>query len=179
MQILNRFIVKHIWRNGRQIKKATPPEPTLCTEKGFSLIEALIATAIIGIGFVGVYSMVSLSEQFTKWAIARQKLQLYASQMLEVIEGDIAVNGATANYMNNYNLSLTSCVNPGSSEETYKIRAYEWCTGMNLNIAPATASDIRTITATNNSGNKWSIVIRLEAYGTKAQVIMEKIYVAS
>ena len=140
--------------------------------KGFSLIESLVATAIVGIGFVGIYSLVMLSEQFTKWAIARQKLQMYANQMLEVIDGDVTNTDS-------YNLTLQTCTNPAPATTTSLVRAYEWCYRMSNELGAAGATDVRTITVTNMGGNKRSVVIRLEAYSAKAQVIMEKIYVIS
>ncbi len=136
--------------------------------RGFSLLESLIATAIVGIGFTGVYSMIVLSEQFTKWAIARQKLQLYANQMLEVIESDIA-------NIDSYNLSFTTCTDPGAVTTVYLLRGYEWCTRMNAQMGAA-GTDTRSITITTPSTNKRNVLIRLEAYGAKAQVIMERSY---
>lgn len=138
--------------------------------KGFSLIESLIATAIVGIGFVGVYSLVVLSEQFTKWAIARQKLQMYANQMLEVIEADVT-------NIDNYGLTLQTCTNPSPATTTSLVRGFEWCIRMNTELGAAGTTDVRTITVTSLGGNRRSVVIRLEAYSARAQVIMEKVYV--
>lgn len=136
--------------------------------RGFSLIEAMIATAIVCIGFVGVYTLITLSEQFTKWAIARQKLQLIGNQIFEVIEGDSA-NRA------NYTLNLATCTNPGASTVTSVVRSYEWCIRMQNDFFSAGSTDVRSVTVTT-SGTKYNVLIRLEAYGAKAQIIMERVY---
>ncbi len=138
---------------------------------GFSLIESLIATAIVGIGFVGVYSLVVLSEQFTKWAIARQKLQMIANQIIEVIDSD------TSNIAN-YSINLATCVDPGAATDVYLLRGYEWCIRMEDELGTAGATDTRAITITADSpvAGKTSILIVLEAYGAKAQIIMQRTY---
>ena len=147
---------------------STKPGNKLPNEKGFSLIEAIIASAIVCISFVGVYSLVMLSEQFTKWAIARQKLQLIANQIFEVIDGDVA-------NITNYNLNLATCTNPGASTTIYLVRSYEWCTRMQNELFAAGATDVRSITVTA-SGTKYIVLIRLEAYRAKAQIIAERVY---
>ncbi len=135
---------------------------------GFSLIEAMIATGVVAIGFVGVYSLVVLSEQFTKWAIARQKLQMQASQMMEIMEADIS-------NIDNYNLDLTNCVDPGAVTTTYLVRGYEWCTRMQDEVGAANG-DTRSITITDTGDGKRSINILLEAYGGQAQIVMERVF---
>lgn len=140
-------------------------------EKGFSLIESMIATAIVGIGFVGVYSLVVLSEQFTKWAVARQKLQMYANQIMEVIETDISNIDSYAT-----TTALSTCTNPSPAITTHLVRKYEWCTRMTTELGAAGAGDVRSITITTPSAGNRDIIIRLEAYGAKAQVVVERIY---
>lgn len=141
------------------------------TEKGFSLIESMIATAIVGIGFVGVYSLVVLSEQFTKWAIARQKLQMHANQMLEVIDGDIANIDSYAT-----TTAISTCTNPSPATTTHLVRKYEWCTRLTAELGAAGVTDVRSITITTPSVGKRDVIIRLEAYGAKAQIVVERIY---
>lgn len=139
-----------------------------CSEKGFGLMEALIATAIVGIGFVGVYSLIALSEQFTKWAIGRQKLQMTANQILEVIEGDIA-------NIDSYNLDLTTCTDPSPATDTYLVRSFEWCTRIQDELGAAGTTDVRSITVTVSGSNRVVLVV-LEAYGARAQIVMERTY---
>lgn len=156
--------------SGQETVYATlsPETSHLMPDKGFSLIEALIATAIVGIAFVGVYSLVVLSEQFTKWAVARQKLQLVANQIFEVIDGDVA-------NITNYNLDLGNCVDPGASTTTSLVRSYEWCMRMQSELFAAGATNVRTITVTA-SGTSYVVLVRLEAYGARAQIITERVY---
>lgn len=149
-------------------------KPATCNlkpDRGFGLIESLIATAIVGIGFVGVYSMVVLSEQFIKWAIARQKLQMTANQMLEVIEGDVA---NIANYT--MTTALTTCTDPSPATDTYLVRGFEWCTRMSDEVGAAGITDTRSITVTATSATKNTVLIVLEAYGAQAQIVMERSY---
>ena len=135
-------------------------------EKGFGLIEAMIATAIVGIGFVGVYSMIVLSEQFTKWAIGRQKLQMTANQMLEIIEGDIS-------NIDDYAMTLTTCTDPAPATDTHLVRGFEWCTRMQDELGAAGTTNVRSITITT-VGTKKTILIVLEAYNGQSQIVMER-----
>jgi len=139
------------------------------SEKGFSLIESLLATAIVGIGFVGVYSLVALSEQFTKWAISRQKLQLTANQILDVIEGDLA-------NIDNYNLTLTTCTDPGATTTVSLLRSFEWCTVMSNEVGAAGATNVRSITITTPAIGQRNVLIQLEGHNGRAQIIMERTY---
>ena len=172
MWIFNKTLGSESCRVGHvlnKIKTANYKRQTT-NASGFSLIESLIATAIVGIGFVGIYSLIVLSEQFTKWAIARQKLQITANQILEVIEGDIA-------NIDSYDMpsALMTCVDPGAATDTYLTRSFEWCTRMSDELGDAGATDTRTISITT-VGSKKTVLIVLEAYSGQAQIVMERSY---
>ena len=55
------------------------------TEKGMTLLEALVSTAIIGIGFVAVFQMVNYSVQSIDVSGERTKASYLASMVAEDI----------------------------------------------------------------------------------------------
>jgi len=136
--------------------------------KGFSLIEAMVATAIIGVGFVGTMTLTGVAQQSSNESILRQKLQMQANQILEIIESDI-------DNIDDYNLDLSEC--PASAgATTIEAREYEWCTRMENEAGAATANDTRTVTVTTLADGSKAVEILLEALGGRVQTIMKRVY---
>jgi prepilin-type N-terminal cleavage/methylation domain-containing protein len=142
--------------------------PHLVKSKGFTLIEAMISSAIVAMGFVGVFTLVAASEQFTQRAIARQKVQLIADQMLEIIETDL-------DNIDSYSMDLSTCTAPVTSEQ-WDIRGFEWCTRLQNEIGAAGAANTRTITITNLTGDRRLVSIFLEGYNQTVLVVMKRIF---
>ncbi len=146
-------------------------------EKGFSLIEALIATALIAIGFTSVLLANSASEIALRQSIARQKLQMQADQIINIIDADHA-------NIDSYNFDFNNCPDSPPDEATsptYLLREYEWCQRMNSEVIAPYASnpvDHRTITISNiaSQPNQRIVDINLEAYNQKVQIAMKRIF---
>jgi len=137
---------------------------------GFSLIEAMVASCIVAVGFVGVYTLVAISEQFTARAIAKQKLQMQANSMLEVIESDVA-------NIDNYAMDLGACVEPAVDEtEASILRGYEWCIRMAEEMGAPQANDQRTINITTLADDRRVVHILLESHNEKVQVVMKRVF---
>lgn len=47
-------------------------------ESGFTLIEAVVALAIIGISFAGVFGLVTISDRSLQGAIERERMKMQA-----------------------------------------------------------------------------------------------------
>lgn len=129
----------------------------------------MVATAIIGVGFVGTVTLVATSEQITVRAIAKQKMQLIADQMLEIIESDLP-------NIDNYSMNLTNCVDPGAGASQPLTRGYEWCNRMQNEVGAAGAGNTRSITITTLDDGRKVVHIILEAYGQQAQIFMKRVF---
>lgn len=139
-------------------------------ENGFSLIEAMIAMAIMSISFVGVYTLTGYSSNTLKTSADRQKLQIIANQMFELIENDY-------DNIDNYDdMDFTTCVAPtsGQTQEFHQNR-YRWCRMINDSIGTASVGDIRTISVTTAGTNK-NVRITLESKNKGAQIVINKVY---
>lgn len=137
--------------------------------KGFSLIEAMISAGIMALGFVGVFTLVAASEQFTARAIARQKMQMIANQIIEVIDSDLA---NIDSYTMNLNPTVCPTANPADKID---VRHSEWCTRLKNEIDPAVANT-RTITVTTLAGDRKLVSIFLEGRNKSALVVMRRIF---
>ena len=136
---------------------------------GFSLIEAMVATAIMGISFVGVYSLMSYSQNFFQNSSERQELQLIADQMLEIIDSD---KSNLALYATNFN----TCTIPLPEDtERYKQYTYKWCVILQDKFGSPAATDVRQIAVSDVTGGKL-ITITLQAKNNRSQIVLKKFY---
>lgn len=128
----------------------------------------MISAGIMALGFVGVFTLVAASEQFTARAIARQKMQMIANQMIEVIESDLT-------NIDSYTMNLAPC-NAPATPSTRDVRGFEWCTRLQDEIDPAGLVNIRTITVTTLAGDRKLVSIFLEGYNKSALVVLRRIF---
>ncbi|PIR39385.1 MAG: hypothetical protein COV35_02390 [Alphaproteobacteria bacterium CG11_big_fil_rev_8_21_14_0_20_39_49] len=150
----------------RKVRKLSLPHLNKC--KGFTLIEAMISAGIVAMGFVGVFTLIASSEQFTKRAVARQKVQLIADQMIEIIETDLA-------NINSYAMDLSTCTPPTTADQ-WDVRGYEWCIRLQNEIGAAGATDTRTITVDTIAGDRRIVSIFLEGYNQTILIVMKRIF---
>ena len=75
-------------------------------QQGLTLIEALVSTAIVGIGFVAIFSMVNFSVQSIDSSAERTKANYLVSMIAEDIIGHRKVHG-----LNNKSIFFSMCAN--------------------------------------------------------------------
>jgi prepilin-type N-terminal cleavage/methylation domain-containing protein len=139
-------------------------------EKGFSLVEAMIATLIMSISFAGVYGMSGYSSISLKNSIDRQKMQLIANQMFESINSDYA------NVDSYNNMDFTTCAAPTSGQtQTFHQNRYKWCRMLNDAVGLPATGDIRRITIVT-SGTQKIISIILQSRSKNAQIAIKNVY---
>ncbi len=136
---------------------------------GFTLIEALIATAIMGIALAGIFALIGAAGVNTDRAEARQYLQQLAGQMTEVLEADIA-------NIDQYGLDLTDCSAPGSSPTFAQTKRWQWCMQMASHVATAQVGETRQITVTDPGDNTRIVEILLESHGGQVQIVMKRLF---
>ncbi|MCE3232248.1 MAG: hypothetical protein K0R98_505 [Rickettsiaceae bacterium] len=149
----------------QQIKKLLKAR----SSKGFTLIEAMVSTAIMGVGFVGVYTLIATSETLMQRSIGREKMQMIADQILDIIETDLT-NIAS------YQMTLATCTDPGASTSQPLIRGYEWCMRLNNEIGAAITGETRSITVTTLADGRRVVHIVLDGYNQKIQVVMDRAF---
>ncbi len=137
-------------------------------EKGFSLVESMVASAIIGIGFTGVFTLTAVSESFTQRTIAKQKLQMFANQILDVIATD------TANIAS-YGFNLETCT-AAADTSVYETRRFEWCTRLSDELGAAGTTNNRTITVTTSTDGRPAVHVLLESHAGAVQIVMRRTY---
>lgn len=144
---------------------------TFSLQAGLSLLEAMVATAVVGVAFAGIYTLTGFSNIHMDRSIAKQKLQMQANQILDVIETDIS------NIDQYNNMTLTTCTAPGTGvTDKYIVRRYEWCTRMTNELGAAGANDTRTITVTTLADNRKVVHILLESDNGNAQIVMKRTF---
>ncbi len=134
------------------------------------MVEAMVATAVMGIGFLGVYTIVSSSNKLMSYSIQKQKTQMIANQILDVIETDIT-------NINSYDMDLGTCTTPAGGETNqYVLRGYEWCVRLAAELGAAKANDDRTITVTTLADGMKVVTVLLEGSSEKVQIIMKRAF---
>lgn len=136
--------------------------------RGFSLIEAMVATAIMGVGFTGTYTLVMLSERSMRESVIKQKLQMQADQILSIIESDL-------DNIDDYTINLTDCVAPVTAEKS-DVRAFEWCSRLDGELGAADDAETRSVTVTTLGGGQRVVHILLEAGNGNVQVVMKRVF---
>ena len=138
--------------------------------RGFTLIEAMVATAIMSIGFVGVYSLVAFSERSIRNSTVKQKLFMQANQIYEIIESDVE-------NIDLYSLDLTVCnpLGPGDTA-TWQVRRFEWCSRLNGELGVATNNETRSITVTQMPDGRRVVHILLEDLNGDVQIVMKRVF---
>lgn len=138
-------------------------------KQGFSLIEAMVSTLIISIAFAGIYTIAIFSSKTLNSSADRQRLQLIANQMMEVIESDLGD-------IDNYDLDFTTCTPPDSGEtEDYHQYRYRWCRMLNDKVGNPATGDQREISVTNASDGKL-VHISLESRNGETKIVMKRVF---
>lgn len=137
---------------------------------GFSLIEAMISMMIMAISFVGVYTLTAYAGSSLKNSADRQKMQIIANEMLELISNDYA------NVDSYNNMDFTTCNAPTSAQtQTYHQNRYNWCRALDAAAGTSSTGDTRKITVTTSGTNK-NVRIILESRKKGAQIVINRVY---
>lgn len=138
-------------------------------QEGFSLLEAMISSAIIGVGLVGVVSLTAFSENYMQRSVIRHKMQMVADNMMEVIESDLS-------NIDSYTMDFTACPSAVEGAATYQVRRFEWCQTMDDKLGIATVNEIRRIVVTTQSDGKRAVEILLEDSDGATQIVMKRLF---
>ena len=85
-------------------------QPGTNTQKGFSLLEALISVAILAIGFAGVYAMVLAAGFFSNAALEREEMRNVSNEIFDIFFMDpTRLKGKEFNSTMGKIISLNDC----------------------------------------------------------------------
>lgn len=141
-------------------------------ENGFTLLEAMLATVIVGVGFVSIFSLTVFSERSLHTTVQKEKLELIANQMMEVIEADL-------DNFTLYDVDLTDnnvCINAAAADQNIirNARINEWCQRIADEIS-LSGTNVRDINAFVDPVDGTRILnIVLEAKNGEAQVVINR-----
>lgn len=160
-------------------------------QRGFSLVEAMVAIVIITIGFVGIYALTGNSEVYNQRAAERDAATNIVVQIVEVIAAGrpfgVVATIAAAPYNGTVNLNVNNCQfgNPvaGSARAQgrpadsadFDIFFIQWCRRLNDRLG-AMPNAVRTISViegvTTPDGNLVDLVtITVQDGGTNVSLI--------
>jgi hypothetical protein len=102
--------------------------------------------------------------------VARQKMQMISSQILEVIESDVE-------NLDSYDMGLGICIEPAVGEtDKFDLRQYEWCARLNGEIGTIGSGETREIDITTLADDRRVVHITLEGISGEVQVVMKRTY---
>ncbi len=134
---------------------------------GFSLVEAMVATLLLAIGFTGLFALTATSTTTLDKAFLRQNLEMQANSILEQIEQD-------AESASLYTLDLTDCTPPEDPNPQANLRVI-WCEQLNAATGDAQANDVRSITA-RVDGETTILTVHLTALDGDISVAIRRLY---
>ena len=154
--------------------------------RGVSIVEALIAAVVVGIGFVSVYTMTTVSTRMIYKATQRDNDTLSLSMIMDDLAIDrFAVadsayhDSISSSQYNNLNLTGTCNIDPNNVPAKKKDRQFKrWCNFLNMKKggmgspgASGSSSDqrkmyVRNVTLTSNGYiQKYKVIgLRIEHY---------------
>lgn len=142
-------------------------------KQAFTLIEALISVAIMGIGFSGVYGLVSTSNQILSDSIDREKLNFQTSEIMESLHAD-RINLLT---YNNQDLSNCTSLSTSTDKEDQLIRLKNWCEKLEGEVSTKRTQDKRLIRVEKTSDNNFYVVsIDLAGKNDKKTTYIKRVF---
>ena len=144
-------------------------------KQAFTLIEALVAVAIMAIGFAGVYSLVSTSNRVLSDSIDREKLNFQASEIIESLYAD------KTNILEYNGKDLSKCSNlktkKGMDDQLTRLKL--WCQKLQGDIGDKRSQDRRRIRVEKKKvGQKYVYVVSIDLAGQDGSktVFMKKVF---
>jgi Tfp pilus assembly protein PilV len=129
----------------------------------------MVATVIMGIAFTGVYTIILFSSDVMNASSDRQKMQLVADQIMEVIESDL-------DNIDSYDMNFNTCNAPDSGEtQNFHQYRYRWCRMLNNTIGLPATNDVRQISISSSIDGK-IVDITLENRNAETSVTMKRLF---
>lgn len=171
---------KHLLDRGRWAL-STPLE-----QSGFTLVEGMVAMAVISAAFAGLFGLVSLSDRALQDAIEKERMKMQTRQIIETVAADRI---GQCNYTGSWVTSEggTNCPVFSNSASPSAQRMAKWCQRMEdgLTTAKGDEREIRVRPLGGNqscvasSSSQRVIEVRLNANGGKSQVVMKQVVYVS
>ena len=122
------------------------------SEKGITIIEAVVASFIVSIGFISIYNLSSVITENSINSIEREKASMLMVGMMEDLEANVS-NIATSNYSGGTATDLNSkcSITPSAKHEKHLRR---WCQSLDGGLKSKKPNDVRNIyvrTVTKNN----------------------------
>jgi type IV pilus assembly protein PilV len=145
------------------------------TKNAFTLIEALVSVAITAIGFVGVYVLVTTSNEVMSDSIDKEKLKFQNTEIIESLNAD------QTNIMEYNGKDLNKCSNiQGKQNDNQLKRLQTWCKKLEGEVGTQ-GSLKRTIRVEKKKvGQNYVYIVSLELGGksNKKSVFMKRVFYA-
>ncbi|MBT59229.1 MAG: type II secretion system protein [Arenicellales bacterium] len=155
-------------------------------ESGFTLIEAVVALAIIGISFAGVFGLVTISDRSLQGAIERERMKMQARQIIETVAADAV---GQCSYTGSWVTSggQVSCPPFSKTDLPVSQRMARWCQRMEDGLTTVKGDQrqirVRPLSGSQPCSSSQSsqrvIEVRLNSGGGKSQVVMKQVVYVS
>ena len=134
----------------------------LKSQKGVSIIEAIVAAVIVGIGFVAVYGLTTASTRTLMTSIDREKANMISSMIFEDLITETAQIRTCPTTCNFNNLDFTEA--GANATDSWEVKQSKWFLATNSAFGTATENDIRLINVNQiNNTTQFSILVTLHS----------------
>ena len=139
------------------------------SQSGMSLLESLVAVALIGIGFVGLQAFYSIAQRSIAASAERVQVNLVAEQMME----DITLNAANVSTYNGVN--LTNCGLLAGDKRSWCERLQTQVGAVNT-AAVSSGKEYRRVRVAPVPGvaNAWIVTVELATHEGRNHVVIRR-----
>jgi len=144
-------------------------------KQAFTLIEALVAVAIMAIGFAGVYALVSTSTTVLNDSIEREKLNYQATEIIETLHSDQnQIEGYAHTNLDNSNCDALVLKNAkkGKADQLKKLQT--WCKKLSGEVGRKNSADRRKIRVEKPKDGTKVNVVSIELSGKNGKTVYIK-----
>ena len=137
-------------------------------QKGVTIIEAIVAAVIVGIGFVAVYGLTTASTRTLLSSIDREKANMISSMIFEDLITETAEIRTCPTTCNFNNLVFTEA--GANATDSWEAKKSKWFLAANSALGPPTANDVRLISVNQpNNPTQCSILVTLHSRDGSSQ----------
>lgn len=112
-------------------------------QRGLGLVEAMVAAAIVGIGFIAVFSLTTSSTNVLMSSIDREKGNMISTMIFEDLLTDLSQIKTCPTTCNYNNMNFTTAAS--GSVNSYDQKQSKWFRVSNSMFGTATNNDVRLI----------------------------------